>query len=452
VLIGFGGMLSTLSYLASPVVAVAVPLAVGFLVLSCVAPAAAVAGGCAAAVLEGHEVPLGGLGALSATECAFLVVAVGWVWRAITGAADVRYPQIADYPVIGLVLCLPVGLVFDVPVSVVLRLGVMWAAFFLVFLTVKAFTPSELRMVLLSLGLGAGVLGALGTAGYLLGGGAQVDVGGGVTGRAVGGIRDPNYYAAYLVLAGTPLLALVIARRTRWRAVAALAVGFTGLGVVLSLSRGGLLAAAFAVTVVVLAWSRTRLLSGAVIAVLIATAALNVNPLLNSGTSEVISDRLATIGTSSQNDKRSLIWREALDVTIARPLGIGALQFSTVAERRGLTQRGQPLENVHNTYLNIAVELGVLGLVCYLLWLVRTAWDLVVEFRRRRLETFAVVVGVGAALVGYSFQALTVSQYRVQTVLATFFVLAGAAAAARQWQGAPAQASEPAAAFSAARS
>jgi O-antigen ligase len=430
--------ITTICYAASPLVALALPVAAGFLVLACVAPAPAVVVGCSLAVLEGSQVPVAGLGALGATESAFLLIAVGWGWRAVTGAPGVRYPQIADYPIIAFILCLPLGLVVGAPATVVLRLGVMWVAFFFVFLTVKGFTPRELRNVLLALGLSAALLGVVGVLGYLSGGGAQVSEGGAtVTGRAVGGIPDPNYYGAYLQMAAVPLLALVVAGATRWRVVAAAAVAIAGLGVVLSLSRGAIMGMVLGVGVVILAWSRTRAVSIALIAVLAATTAANLNPLLSSSTTEVVSERLTSIGVATENNKRTLIWHNTLDEIVAHPLGVGALQFSTVSERRGLTQRGVPLENVHNLYLNIAVELGVAGLLLYLLWLVRIGWDLTSEMRRRRPETYPIAVGVTGALLGYSFQALTVSQYRVETILAVFFVLAGVAAAARAWSDEP---------------
>jgi O-antigen ligase len=426
-----------LCYRASPLVALALPVAVGFLLLACTAPAPAVVIGCSLAVLEGFQVPIGGLGALAATEVAFLLIAVGWVWRALSGAPGVCYPQIVDYPIIALLLCLPIGLAIGAPPADVLRVGVMWSAFFLVFLTVKGFSPRELRLVLLALGLSAGALGALGVIGYLGGGGARLTASGaGASGRAVAGIPDPNYYAAYLQMAAVPLLALVVAGRTRWRVVAAGAVALASAGVVLSLSRGGLLGLLLAGTVVVLAWARTRAVAVALVAIVTVTTLANLNPLLESETTEVVSERLASITVSSENNKRSLLWSTTLDEIRQHPIGVGALQFPSVSVARGLTQRGHPLENVHNLYLNIAVELGVLGLLCYLLWLLRVGWDLVTEIGRRRPETYAIVVGVAASLVGYSFQALTVSQYRVETICATFFVLTGVAAAARSWSGA----------------
>jgi O-antigen ligase len=431
--VAVAAVLTVLCYATTPWLPVALAVGGGFLLLSAVRPVAAVSVGCTLAVVEAQQLPVPGIGKLSATELALAMVAAGWCWRALTGDPRVRYPQIADYPVIALVLLLLPGITFGADPADVVRLTVLWGAFFLVFLTVKGFTPDELRWVLLALGLGAGVLGLLGIVGYLQGGGATVTSTGSASGRAVAGIPDPNYYAAYLQLAAVPLLALLVAGRTRWRAVAWVAVVAAGAGVVLSLSRGALLGTVIGVGLVLAAWTRSRWAVATVALVLVTTGLAGLNPLVQSDMTSVVADRVASATVQSENNKRTLLWSSAVDTVIERPQGVGVLQFEEVSRRLGLTERGRPLENVHNTYLNLAVELGVAGLLAYLLWLARTAVDLVVEWRRRRPETFPVVVGLSGALLGYSAQAMTVSQYRVQAVFATFFVLAGAAAAARAW-------------------
>lgn len=437
-LVMVGGAVAYLSYMVSPLATLALPAGGAFLVLACWRPLPAVCVAVSLAVAEAVQVPLGGLGALSATEASFLIVAVGWVWRAFTGHPGTRFPQVADYPQIALVLALLPGLAFGTPVTVVARLLVMWTAFYLVFLTVKAFDPSELRILMLALGIGGGLIATMGLLAYVRGGGTTVAAGGSsVTGRAAYGIPDPNYFAAYLVLAATPLFALVLAGQVRWRLIAAGSTGMCVLAIFASLSRGALLGLILSFAVVVVAWTRTRVASAAVGLVVISLTVVNLNPLLNSRATEVVGERITSVTASSQQNKRPLIWSKSLDLIAERPQGVGALQFGSVSGPLGLTERGSPLENVHNAYLNLAVELGVGGLLAYLLWNVRIAWDLVVEWRRRREQTFPLVVGLTGAFVGYAFQALTIVQYRVQTILATVFVLAGAAAAARAWPSPP---------------
>lgn len=434
-LVAGGAAVATFSYQVSPWIALAAPIALGYLVLSALRPALAMMIACMLVVFEDSQLPLGVIGSLSPSEFAFLLVGAGWVWRALEGRSDIRFVQIADYPIVALVLSVSVGLAVGVPATTVVRFLVDWTAFLLVFLTVKSFSPQDVRRVLLALSLGGGVIAALGALAYLRGGGATLtQSGAGVTGRAAAAILDPNYYGAYLQMVAIPLFALLVLGGLRprlpWIGVLSLMMA----GIALSLSRGALLGVVLGGGIVVLASARTRAVSLCVVTVVVATAAINVNPLLSSGTtSEVIAERLSSVGVQSENNKRTLIWSRAIELTISHPEGIGALQFQAASERVGLTQLGRPLENVHNTYLNIAVELGLLGLLAYFAWLVRIGWDVAVEWHRRRRSTFAMTVGIGASLSGYSLQALTVSQYRVQIIFATFFVLAGAAAALRAW-------------------
>jgi O-antigen ligase len=424
-----------ISYLTFPAMPLLLAGAGAYLVLACVSPGWAVPIACALAPLEAVQVPLGKLGALSATETACLVLAVGWFWRALTRPESVSFPTIADFPTIAFILALLPGIAIGGEVPVVGKLLVMWTAFYFVYLTVRSLSPREIRRVLWALGLGAAALGVTGVLAYVAGGGAQVTEGGNaVSGRASGGIADPNYYAAYLQLAGVPLLALAVSRLTRRRIVAFAAVAAVALGILLSLSRGGTLGLVLATTVVVLSWSRTRWFTALVLVTLLGATVFNLNPLLSGEATEVVSERLANTTVESSNNKRLLLWQKSLGVIDDhKAFGVGALQFEGQANRLGLTQRGAPLKNVHNIPLNIAVELGLLGLAAYLLWLGRIARDVVTEVRRRRRETFGIAVGLGAAFLGYVVQGLTVSQYQVQVVQATFFVLAGVAATVRGW-------------------
>lgn len=421
------------AYRTAPLLVLAAAAAGALVVLAALRPVEAVCVGVLLAPAEAVQVPLGSLGALSPTEVAFLLVAGGWVWRALIGDPRVRYPQIADYPLVALVLAVLPGAALGVELPVVARLTVMYAAFLLAFLTVKGFTPAELRRVLVCLGVGGGALAALGLVGYVRGGGPVV-YGENVGGRAAFGIPDPNYFAAYLLLALLPLLALVVGGRLRGRAACAVLVGLMAAAVVASLSRGALLGVAVGVAVVVTAWVRTRVAAGAVVLAVVALTAVNINPILDSRTTEVVGDRLASVtsGSTTSNNRLDL-WRRSVDVVLEKPQGIGALQFREVSSRYGITERGRPLENAHSAYVNVLTELGVVGLAAFLAWLARVAWDVRTEWRRRRQETFAIAVGVGAAFSAFAFQALTIVQYRVQTILATAFVLTGVAAAARAW-------------------
>lgn len=416
------------------VVVVGVPLGVAALVLAVLRPPLAVAGSLLVIVGEAVDVPLGALGALSATETACLLVAFGWCWRAATGDPTVRYPQIADYPLLVLVLAVVPGVVLGVEPTLVLRLAVLYGAFFLVFLTVKGFSPQELRVVLTAFVVGAGVLSAFGVLAYVTGGGVSV-AGTNVSGRAAYGIPDPNYFGAYLLVAAAPALALLVDRTARLAPVTVGSLALCVGALVLTFSRGALLGALVAFAVVLVSWSRSRALSAVTVVVVVLTALANLNPLLEGATTEVVARRITSIGQPSSGDSRLELWRRSVQRVQDDPVGTGALQFDELSTAAGITERGAPLENAHNAYLNIAVELGLLGLAAYLLWHARVLWDVVVEVRRRRPQTRALAIGVGAAFAGFSVQAMTIVQYRVQSILAVMFVLTGVSAAARAWPG-----------------
>jgi O-antigen ligase len=87
------------------------------------------------------------------------------------------------------------------------------------------------------------------------------------------------------------------------------------------------------------------------------------------------------------------------------------------------------LEHAHNSYLNIGVELGLFGLLAFLALLGQVLVQLWREFRLADPRTQALAAGLGAALIGYALQSLTVSLYAVQLIQAVFFILVGASLA-----------------------
>ncbi len=232
-------LITAVCYVYSPLLALVLPLAGMYVVLACTFPVHALSLALLTPVAEAVQVPVAGLGALSPTEAAFLVLGAGWVWLALVGCPGVLVPQPADYPLLALPLCVLPALAWGAPPSQVLRLALMWTAFFLVFLTVKAFTPGELQQTALALAAGGALLAVMGLLTFAQGGGADVSADGtSVSGRAEYGIPDPNYFAAYLLLAGAPLLGLVVARGSGLRWVGTPLLALIGLAIVATLSRG----------------------------------------------------------------------------------------------------------------------------------------------------------------------------------------------------------------------
>ncbi len=151
---------------------------------------------------------------------------------------------------------------------------------------------------------------------------------------------------------------------------------------------------------------------------------------------------------SDLHDARPQIWADSLD-SIGRfwPLGAGTGSFKTVFQVDESLEWVTPLlaGRAHDEYLEIAIELGVVGLALVLAWLARvavTAWQ-VRALQDRRLR-YAALVALGClalqSLVDYPLR----NQFRLVVTgvrAGVFFRLGrqGEVSAARQGQGAGAK-------------
>jgi O-antigen ligase len=200
-----------------------------------------------------------------------------------------------------------------------------------------------------------------------------------IEGRLQGGAGDPNFLAAGLVAAGALTCGLFVAsgRRAERRAlVAAFAVLLVGLGA--TQSRGGIIAAAVtALAAVVLARgarARAALMVGAVAGLLVAALALSPGGLRRVTTPD------------QQGAGRAELWQVASRMVDERPLlGVGLANYR-VREGEFVRAPGslrfvdliaeRPHE-VHNTYLQLAAEVGLPGALAFLLvggLALRSAW------------------------------------------------------------------------------
>ena len=132
---------------------------------------------------------------------------------------------------------------------------------------------------------------------------------------------------------------------------------------------------------------------------------------------------------------RGELWRRAIGYIERRPIvGVGANGFQTaerelseVARRRAMAGRRVEALVTHSSYIQVAAELGLVGLVLFLALLVRTARTLT-NVRRRagpdtRLGAFA--QALLASLLGYAVCGL----FQSAAYFAFFYLLLGLAAA-----------------------
>ena len=234
--------------------------------------------------------------------------------------------------------------------------------------------------------------------------------------RLSGGIGDPNELALVLVPGlAVAVFALPGARGVldRWllgggAAVIAVAVFKTG-------SRGGLVALAAAAVVAIVVGGRLR---GHVVAGVLGLAAVGAVYFAFAAPAQV-SARVLSF-TSGGGSGRTDIWAVASQVAREHPvLGVGIGNFPVVepsyASRTTNLSQVDYVVNapqvVHNSYLELLAELGVVGLACFLT-LVTAAlslcWRAVRAFKRSgdaELELIArgLLVGLGGMLVASFF-------------------------------------------------
>lgn len=291
---------------------------------------------------------------------------------------------------------------------------VMMRAYFQVMMVVWmvwefAESPRDLRSLLRAYVAGSWVLAALTLANFAS---PEAIAAGQIRFAAYG--QDPNDVARFLDL-GFPLAALLLNSESRWPA-RLLALGYLPLGlvaVVLTASRGGLLAAVVALAGcgILLSRSHPRTVLAGVFALPVLAAVLWFK--IPHETFE----RLATIPEQLMHgglNQRLSIWTAGWHAFVQAPLlGTGAGSFVSAA---GLS----PIDTAHNTVLAILVSGGLCALFLAVAILVLAA--------RSTLQTHGPLqLALGTALLVWAVTAMasTVEDSRTTWLLIALIALAG---------------------------
>lgn len=186
--------------------------------------------------------------------------------------------------------------------------------------------------------------------------------------RLQGGVGDPNLFSLLLVVAIALAGGLArVARRSTSRAGLLLAIVVLVLGVMATESRGGIVAVLAGIVCALLVFRGHRL---ALLGVVVALSAI---PLIAFTAVPGALERLTTVEEGGTG--RTDIWKVAIAVTRDNPIvGVGVGNFP-VHSPRYVDELG-PLERVdlvaeqllvvHNAYLELLVETGVVGLALFL--------------------------------------------------------------------------------------
>jgi hypothetical protein len=222
-------------------------------------------------------------------------------------------------------------------------------------------TAARLDMLRRGLIVGAVIAALAGVAGYfnLIPGGRDLLT---LYDRARGTYKDPNVYAAFLVLPALFTLQSVVSDPLGKAFRNAIALGIIALAILLAFSRaawGMLIITSAAMLLLMVLTSRSHAQRSRIIVIALVTvvlAAMLVAVLLSLDTVSQLFKQRASFDQGYDTGRFGRFGRHALgaEMALGLPLGIGPLQFN----------RFFP-EDTHNSYLNAFMSGGWLSGVCY---------------------------------------------------------------------------------------
>ena len=290
--------------------------------------------------LEYLTLRVGGDAGLSPTEGALFLTALAVGLRTLVMGEE--QPMGAAHTLFGVfIVVIVLGVAYAADTFAVMKIAVTWTVLLVCSVYVASRDRETIERILVCLAVAGGIVGivAIATSGQqqLVAGGALA------TGRAQGTFQQPNVLAFFLGLALPVALMLAARGRALMRALMlAAALAIVG-GLVLSLSREGMIGAIVAVFVL-LAWPPFRRQMFVLLAAILVVAAFNINTLTDPrGDAAIVGSRLSIVserlGTLTQGktvgaDPRVKIWSAAPDMVADRPvLGVGAGNYSKRSPR-----------------------------------------------------------------------------------------------------------------------
>lgn len=252
--------------------------------------------------------------------------------------------------------------------------SIRYASWALLYAVITQFPgePALLRRLAWALTLSAAIAGAVGSINFLTG----------VTQLASLRYGQQNDFA-FVLAAALPVAGWVVltSRRTA-RLLALAAAGMITAGIVLSFSRGAWLAVAAAVVIYVALHRRHawRLIAFGLVAAVATSLFITANPR------RVHEGVAAKQVVAQQNvDNRLTLYRGAVDLATSHPLlGIGPGNFGNYFYViTGAPAGTPPLLVVHDTYLEVAAELGIPGFLLFISFLVIAVRRMSGVIRRR---------------------------------------------------------------------
>ncbi len=242
-------------------------------------------------------------------------------------------------------------------------------------------------------------------------------------GRVCAAMRHPNGFGAYLLFAILPAFALTCWSLTReahglfnsWRGrlllvgltvVLCAAIGFT-------FSRGawiGLFAGVVVLIVLRPGYFLPLALAAGLFLIIFSPLIISLRHVGVLSDSPSVTNIFDT--TNINGTGRIGFWKDALRVIAEHPAGTGLNTYTTVIRQYPVAWRAYP----HNSYLQMAAEIGAVGLTVFLWFIWSFIWQTAGRIRRFRHDvTGALITGLLAGWVGVMVQSgLDTTFYSVQ--------------------------------------
>ncbi len=243
--------------------------------------------------------------------------------------------------------------------------------------------------------------------------------------RIGGTVGAPNFAAAYLSISlasAAGLLFTNLGRAHKWLAIAVMVFG--GIALIFTFSRGGWMALVLSVSLIcLLGWRRRGLSLKTPIAVILILGMLYL-PFHSAISARLLGDDRGS--AESRIPLMKLAFRIIEDNPV---LGVGVNNFTVVMDRYLTSDfREGWLFAVHNKYLLVLSETGIIGLLCFLAFLVdalRKGWQCW-ALQDPLLSPLA--LGIMAGIAGHMVH-MTVDVFRGRPTQQLLWLLAGLLAA-----------------------
>jgi O-antigen ligase len=245
-------------------------------------------------------------------------------------------------------------------------------------------------------------------------------------GRAVGSIGQSNELGGYLAVFSVIAAAIAVGARSWQAKLAAAGIFVAGsIGIMYSLSRGGMLALLGGLVVV--AWRSSRWALGVLLLVLALSPFWLPDYVVERiNSSKVESETGDEAQVDAASEARLLTWRAILEVVKHHPVdGVGFEGLGYVLPDVGAAMGlADVKDSAHNTYLRMLAELGVFGLLAFL-WLMWSVWRLADDAVRGARNRFdrSLAVGLCGATVAMAVSCAFGDRFWSPVVVSSFWVM-----------------------------